>query len=121
MSGLVRIDDETAEKYVRCILGDNDLGAFANDGLRRMVHDTIARRLKVGTQLIKRAAYIVERLFFFKENVFRDWDTPELTRLFKKHCDDIYYAQLNDSLDETALIATWTYDALHPNEVKYYE
>lgn len=115
-----RVPYSYAKKYVDCILGITSLPAITNDTLRRQYHDAIARQLSVDTSLIKRAAWIVEHLGF-SENPFRSYEPDELARMFKKHLDDIYFASENGEVKSSALIANWTFDALHPENIEYYE
>lgn len=109
---------EHARKYVQLMIGEHDMPPTVADTLRRRTHDSIARRLNVSTDLIKRAAHIVEWLYFSPENVFRDYDAEKLSKFFKKHLDDIYLAKINGRFCEMSLIPNWTFDALHPETMR---
>ena len=112
-----KIDIDIAKRYVECIRGENDLDPVSNDAVRRMLHDVIARRLGVSVGMISRAAYTVEYYTFSDRVLLSIYDDLNiLAKIFKKNLDDIYDAQVKGDLNSASLIASWTFEMLHPDQ-----
>lgn len=111
-----KIEFDVARRYVACILNENGRDPMTNDAVRRMLHDVISRRLGVSHRLISRAAYTVEYYTFSDSALLSEYaDESILAKIFKKNLDDIYDAQQKGEVNESSLIATWTFEMLHPD------
>jgi hypothetical protein len=101
-----------ALKYTQLIIGEIDLSPLASDTLRRQTHDYIARMLEVDTDIIKRAAFIIERLAFGSPLSRRLYSTEDIAKRFKANLDEIYKAKKRGEYNTSALIAVFTFNAI---------
>ena len=113
-----KVPYEYAEKYTKLIVGETELPPIASDTLRRQTHDAIARMLGVDTDIVKRAAWIVEQLAFGSPLSRLRYSTADIAKRFKVNLDEIYKAKKNGTYDESALIAVFTFNSLHPETME---
>ena len=103
-----------AEKYTKLIIGETELPPIASDTLRRQTHNAIASMLGVDTDIVKRAAWIIEHLAFGSPLSRLRYSTSDIAKRFKVNLDEIYKAKKNGEYSESTLIAIFTFNALHP-------
>jgi hypothetical protein len=106
---------EYAEKYTKLIIGETDLPPLASDTMRRQLHDAIARRLEVDADIIKRAAYIIERLAFGSPLCRLKYSTEDIAKRFKANLDEIYKMKKRGEYNTSLLIAIFTFNIMHPD------
>lgn len=106
---------EYAEKYTKLIIGETDLPPLASDTMRRQVHDAIARMLEVDTDIIKRAAYIIETLAFARPLYRLKYSTEDIAKRFKANLDEVYKMKKRGEYNASSLIAIFTFNIMHPD------
>lgn len=107
-----------ALKYTKLIIGETDLPPLSSDTLRRQTHDAIARMLEVDVDIVRRAAYIIEHLAFGSPLSALRYNAEDIAKRFKVNLDEIYKAKKSGDYNTTALIATFTFNTMHPDAME---